>query len=331
MGLKSYIAKRIGYTLIILCLVITINFFLFNLMPGNPLMQYIGAAKAKMSKERWESLREYYGLDRPLHERYTTYIVNMFTFNFGLSTMERAPVAEVASRKLSLTLQLIGGSAVISIILGILLGVVAAVKRGSTTDTTLVTGSLITYSVPIFWLGWIILMFFSIQLRWFPTDGAWPKSWAGAGNWPTDPLVYISGRLYHMALPLFTLVLFTVGGWILLARACILECITEDYVITARAKGLNERTVLLKHVLKNASLPLITSIAISFGFIITGAIITETVFNYEGMGAWIWKAISNKDLPVMQAIFYLVALCVLAANFLADLLYGVIDPRIRYG
>lgn len=329
--MKSYVVKRAVYTLVVLYLVMTFNFFLFNLMPGNPLMQYIGSAKGEMSDERWGRLREYYKLDRPLHERYASYIVNMLRFDFGISQMERGSVAEVAAGKLTLTLQLIGGATIISIIVGILLGMVAAVKRGSTADTGLVTGSLITYSVPIFWLAWLFLMLFAIQLRWFPTDGAWPKSWAGIGNWPTNPLEYLWGRLYHMALPMMTLVLFTVGGWILLARSCILECITEDYVTTARAKGLNERTVLLKHVLKNASLPLITSVAISFGFVITGAIITETVFNYEGMGAWIWHAIQGKDLPVMQAVFYLVALCVLLANFLADMIYGVIDPRIRYG
>jgi len=129
-----------------------------------------------------------------------------------------------------------------------------------------------------------------------------------------------------------TLVLFSVGGWILFARACVLETITEDYVITARAKGLGELTVLYKHVLKNASLPLITYIALSFGFMVGGAIIVETIFNYDGMGLLIWNSIQGiPDLPMLYAIFYVLAICVIMANFIADLLYGIIDPRIRYG
>jgi peptide/nickel transport system permease protein len=143
--------------------------------------------------------------------------------------------------------------------------------------------------------------------------------------------VYLAGRLYYLVLPTVTLVLFSIGGWILLARACMLESITEDYVVTARAKGLGERTVLLKHVLKNASLPIITSVALSFAGMIGGAIITETVFNYEGMGRWTWRAIGTTDLPVLAAVFYVTTLTVIIANFLADLIYGVVDPRIRYG
>jgi len=134
-----------------------------------------------------------------------------------------------------------------------------------------------------------------------------------------------------ITLPAITLFIFLFGGWILLSRATVLETITEDYVTTARAKGLPERTVLFKHVLKNASLPLITSAALTFGFLISGAIITETVFSYGGMGLLVWKAIQTTDIPAMQAFFYVIALLVIVANFVADLLYGVIDPRIKYG
>jgi peptide/nickel transport system permease protein len=138
-------------------------------------------------------------------------------------------------------------------------------------------------------------------------------------------------RLQHLILPWVTLFLLTCGGYILTVRATMLECITEDYVVTARAKGLKERTVLFKHTLKNALLPLITGIAIVFGFTLSGAIITEQVFVYPGMGWWIWNAISRFDYPVLQAVFYIIAVCVIIANLIADLLYGIIDPRIRYG
>jgi peptide/nickel transport system permease protein len=216
-----------------------------------------------------------------------------------------------------------------AMLVGILLGVIAAYKRGSSLDTFLITTSLATYSVPVFWIGWLVLSAFALNLGWFPVGGIVPQSWAF--NPPNSMLEYISGRLYMLTLPAFTLFIFLFGGWILLTRATVLETITEDYVTTARAKGLPERTVLFKHVLKNASLPLITSAALTFGFLISGAIITETVFSYGGMGLMIWAAIATTDVPVMQAFFFVIALLVVVANFVADMLYGVIDPRIKYG
>jgi peptide/nickel transport system permease protein len=139
------------------------------------------------------------------------------------------------------------------------------------------------------------------------------------------------GRLKHLFLPVVTLTLFQYGGYLLLTRATMLEALTEDYIVTARAKGVRERSILYKHALRNASLPLITNIAISFGFMLSGAIITEQVFTYQGLGWWLWDAINRADYPVLNAMFYIIALCVVAANFLSDLLYGVVDPRIRYG
>jgi peptide/nickel transport system permease protein len=178
----------------------------------------------------------------------------------------------------------------------------------------------------------MILSFFAVQLGWFEVGRLEPQSWAFNHPLSRGAIVeFIAGRFYMLFLPALTLFIFIFGGWILLTRATVLETITEDYVTTARAKGLPERTVLLKHVLKNASLPLITSAALTFGFLISGAIITETVYSYGGMGYLIWKAISTTDVPVMQAFFYVIALLVIIANFVADLLYGVIDPRIKYG
>lgn len=332
MGLKEFIAKRAIYSLILIYIVATFNFLIFVMMPGDPLGQYISGLK-KVSAKRFESLVQTYGLDKSLSERYIIYIINMLTWNWGVTHGTGTPVAKEMTFRLGNTLILMGLAAVISILIGTLLGIIAAYKRGGTLDTSLVTASLVTYSLPIFWLGWLILWLFAYQLYWFPPGGLFPKDWAG--NRPTDPFVFISGRLYHLVLPTLTLVLFSFGGWLLLARAAVLETITEDYVVTARAKGLKERTILLKHVLKNASLPIITNVALTFGFLITGAIITETLFNYEGMGRWIWQAVfpgeGYPDLPILQAIFFVVALCVIIANFIADLIYGVLDPRIKYG
>jgi len=329
MGLQEYVIKRIIVTIILLWAIATVNFLIFNMLPGTTINKYI----AKLSpggtgSERIKQLMHIFGLDRPLHERYLIYLRNMFTFNFG-SSHEFGDVRNAIMRALPNTLLLMGISEIASIIFGILIGVIVAYKRGTIIDSAVVTGSLFTYSVPVFWLGWIIVNIFALQLHWFPSGGYVPTEWAI--NPPDNVLTLILGRLWCLILPAFTLFIFIVGGWILLTRASVLETITEDYVLTARAKGLKTRSVLYKHVLKNASLPLITNVALAMGFLITGAIITETVFSYGGMGSLIFTAISFSDIPMMQAIFFIVAVLVVVANFIADLLYGVIDPRIRYG
>jgi len=329
MALKSYIAKRLVYMVLLIFMVATVNFILFNLMPGSPLDKYVQDLSGKMTQERFDELKAIYGLDKPFHERYIIYVQNMFTWNFGYSYETRNHVRNDIMMVLPNTLLLMGVAELGAMIIGILLGVIAAYKRGSSLDTLLVTASLGTYSVPVFWIGWLMLSFFAVYLGWFEVGRVEPQIWAIRP--PSSILEFVAGRLYMIILPAITLFVFLFGGWVLLTRATVLETITEDYVTTARAKGLPERTVLFKHVLKNASLPLITSVALTFGFLISGAIITETVFSYGGMGLLLWNAIQRNDIPVMQAFFFVMALLVIIANFLADILYGVIDPRIKYG
>lgn len=332
MGLQTYIAKRIIYMIILIFLVATVNFILFNMMPATTLNKYIvksAQAGTQLTEERVNEIKALFGFDKPLHERYLIYIRNMITWNFGMSFETRNPIQNDIMMALPNTLFLMGIAEIGAMIVGILLGVIAAYKRGGGLDTFLVTTSLATYSVPVFWIGWIMLSFFALNLGWFEVGGIEPIAWTLQR--PTGILTILAGRLYMITLPSITLFIFLFGGWILLSRATVLETITEDYVTTARAKGVPERTVLFKHVLKNASLPLITSAALTFGFLISGAIITETVYSYGGMGLMVWKAIASSDVPTMQAFFYVIALLVVVANFVADLLYGVIDPRIKYG
>ena len=330
MGLRGFIIKRIFYTIILIIAVISVNFIIFNLMPGNPLYQYISSLKGKLGAEQIQRLKHAYGLDRPLIDRYFYNMFNMLTFNFGKSWSSGEPFTEIIKTPLINTLILMGLSTALTIIVGILIGVICANKRGGIFDTLSVTGSLITFSVPIFFIAWLVILIFGIQLHWFPTGGIQPHEWGR--NPPTNILQIIAGRIPYLVLPTLTLFVFSVGGWILLARATILETITEDYVLTARAKGLKERTVLYKHVLKNAAPPLLTNVVLSVAFMIGGAIITETVFSYNGMGLLTWRAIYPvADLPLLNALFYVMALAVITGNFIADLLYGVLDPRIRYG
>jgi peptide/nickel transport system permease protein len=327
-GLKAYLAKKIVYLLILVYFVVTLNFVIFMLMPGDPTAVFAQAARLN-DPHAVETVRARFGLNESMSVRYVKYMTNMITFYFGYSFYSGKPIANEIGSRLMNTLALVGLSTVLAILFGTLVGVIAAAKRGKFIDSANVTVSLMFFSVPSFWIGMLLLTIFSSWLGWFPAAGAIPRDWAF--HPPANILEEVAGRLHHLFLPVLTLSLFQYGGYLLLTRATMLDALTEDYVVTARAKGVRERSILYKHALKNASLPLITNVAISFGFMLSGAIITEQVFTYQGLGYWLWDAINRTDYPVLNAMFYVIALCVIAANFISDLLYGVVDPRIRYG
>jgi len=328
MGLRSYILKRILFSIVLLYFVITINFIIFMLMPGDPVSMLASQMRLREPKAI-EAITEAFGLDKPLHVRYVKYVINMLTGQFGYSYYTRKPVIDEIGLRLQNTLVLVLVPEIVAILVGIVLGVIAAQRRGGLIDSASVITSLITYSLPVFWIAMILILIFAYNLKWFPSGHTVPDYWRYMPpktiweNWGV--------RLHHLILPWTTLFLLTYASYLLLTRATMLECITEDYVVTAKAKGLKERTVLFKHVLKNASLPIITEVAIVFGFTLSGAIITEQVFIYPGLGWWIWRSIEFYDYPALQAIFYVIAICVIIANLIADLLYGVIDPRVKYG
>lgn len=355
MGLRRFIAKRIVYSFILLIAVITLNYIIFMLMPGDPEQLFVNPLE-KVGKEQREEhlklLRELWGFNDPHHVRFARYLYNLFTWNFGMSILERRPVGALMAERVPYTLLLLGGSTIISIIVGVVLGVYVANKRGGLFDSGSVVTALFLNALPTFWTGMLFILFFSVKLKWFPLAGAFPREWAGrwpvplqtSSSLPTQDVLrltfavnsdeafkFVGGYLSHAFLPILVLTLFSFGGWLLLTRATMLETLTEDYVVTARAKGVPEKVLLFKHALKNASLPLITSIALSFGFVLSGAIITETVFTWPGLGTWVWSAINGRDYQVLMAFFYMIAICVIVANIIADVLYGVIDPRVRYG
>lgn len=307
----------------------SVNFVIFVMMPGDPVAQWVKAQQDRVTKEEILKLREIYGLDLPLHERYFLYMKNMLTWSFGRSRYTQSEIGHDISIRLGHTLILMSVASFFTILFGTLIGVLIASKRGSNLDSGLVTASLATYSLPVFWLGWLILFFFAVEMDWFPIGGIYPGEWLS--NPPTNIIQIIVGRLWCITLPVLTMLIYNIGGWMLLTRSCVLEALTEDFVVTARAKGLKERTVLLKHVLRVASLPLVTSLALTVAGLWSGAIITETVFSYEGMGRWIYRAIGLQDIPILYCVFYISALTVVIANFAVDLIYGLIDPRIRVG
>jgi peptide/nickel transport system permease protein len=325
MGLRGYLIKRTIYSLILIFGVMTLNFFIFEAMPGSPLEAYIH--RPYITKEEIDKLINAFGLGKPWYVSYPIYLKAMLTFDFGQADMQMGSqkVVDLIMSRFTNTILLIGTADILAVIVGILLGAVAAHERGKIFDSAAVLTSLATFSLPTFWMALVAQGIFGFGLHVLPVQG-------------TQTLPPIQGfipfwidRLQYLVLPGAVLFLFTYGGFLLLTRACVLETMTEDYVLTARAKGVKERTVLFKHVLKNASLPIITNVALQFGFMLSGAIITENVFLYNGLGTLIYYSINMREVPVLQAIFYIIALCVIIANFVADVAYGLFDPRVRYG
>jgi peptide/nickel transport system permease protein len=295
------------------------------MMPGNPVAILISGNLAANQAELADALRAMWGLDQPLPVQFAQYIVNMFTFNFGYSFTEGfRPVIESIAARLPNTLLLMGTAAIITIILGVVTGIAAAAKRGGKFDMGMVVTALTFYSIPTFWLGMMFILLFGFYFPIFPMGGT------VSVPIPEDPLAFAVSVGHHLVLPSLTLALVSYGGYMLVMRNTLIDVLTEDYIVTARAKGVDERTVLYKHALRNAILPLVTMIALTFGFLITGATLTETVFNWYGLGRLIFDSVMQQNYPVLQAIFYIMALTVIIANFIADILYGFLDPRVRY-
>lgn len=354
-GLRGYVAKRLVYAVILVVCALTLNFIIFELMPGEIATVFIqqrGLSPQDANRLK-DEFNHNWGLDQPLYVRYGIYLKNMLTWNFGESMANRESVGVQIMARIPWTLLLIGSATVISILFGIFTGVVSAYKRGSTLDSGILISALMLGSVPVFWLGLVFIVIFGQWLHWFPYALAWPSDWSLLAHPPViysvgssivsgstsvvtnfatnSSLAYFTGILSHAFLPVFTLSIFLYGGYTLLARATMIDALTEDYIVTARAKGVSETSVLFRHALKNASLPIITAIALAFGFLFSGATITETVYSYPGLGYWILNSVLVKDFFAMQAIFFIITLMVIIANIAADFLYGIVDPRIKYG
>ncbi|MHA2427229.1 MAG: ABC transporter permease [Candidatus Hermodarchaeia archaeon] len=340
MGLRGYLVKRVIIAIILFLAVLVFNFFIFRLpvfvLGMDPAALYINP---DMDIEDIERLRVLYHLppenatwyDWFLH--FVAYMQNMLTGNFGQSFMSFRPVLMEIMERLPNTLLLMGTSMIFAVILGVVTGILAASRHGGVLDTSLITVSLTLYSLPVFWMGMLFLLGLSIlpRMLWgftlFP-DG---RTVSIPGTVPNNPISYALDVAWHLVLPCSVLTLGFFGGYMLLMRNTLVDVLTEDYILTARAKGLEERTVLYKHAVRNAFLPLISIVAINFAFIISGAVLTETVFSWHGIGRLLYSSLIGNDWPVAQAIFWMIALTVIVANILADLLYGVLDPRIRYG
>lgn len=328
MGYRSYIVKRVAVALVILVVVASLNFVIFQVLsPIDPVDIIIDP---DFTPEMRQLLRIQYGIDAPIHIRFVRYIQNMFTWNFGFSFDSLRPVTDELSWRLPNTVLLLGTALIGTIIIGIPIGILAASKRGSKTDVFAMGSGLLTWGVPTFFIQLIFVLLFCYYFYvWF--GWGFPLRGLTADIPSTNPILFISDVAFHLALPVATLVLASFGAWALYTRNLLIDALTQDYIVTARAKGLTERTVLYRHAFRSTLPPIVTLITLSIPGVVTGAIITEWIFNLPGVGRWYLLSLQRGDYPVVQSILYIFAVLTILANLLADLIYGVLDPRIRVG
>jgi peptide/nickel transport system permease protein len=308
-----YLLRRVGESLIVLLVMSFVVYGLIGLMPGDPI-DLMFQANPDLTAEDLARLRELYGLDRPIWERYLSWLGNALQGDLGYSRLFAQPVVEVLLPRMSLTVQLMGLALVLAFAIALPLGVAAARRPWSLFDGAVNLTAFAGISVPPFWLAILLILLFAVTLGWFPAGGM------GEG---------VGERLHHMVLPLATLTLASVGGQIRFVRASMMEALRQDYVRTARAKGLGEIAVVYRHALRNAMIPVVTILALDLGTLFSGALITETMFGWLGMGKTIYDAILGNDYNLALSGLLLATFVVLMANLLADVVYSWLDPRVK--
>ncbi|MGV9273233.1 ABC transporter permease [Streptomyces griseosporeus] len=324
-----YYARKLGFYLVALWAAVTLNFFIPRLMPGDPVdilmakLQQRGGTVDPSVRRSYELLL---GADSgdSLAQQYVSYLGNMLHGDFGVSVSSYpAKVSDVIGQSLPWTIALIGMATLISFVLGLALGTWVGWKRGSWLDS-LIPGTTVLAAVPYFWLALILAALLSSTLHWFPLLGGYDVSLSMGWNRP-----FISSAVQHGILPALTIVISSVGGWLLGMRNMMVSTAAEDYILTARAKGLRPSRIMIRYAARNAALPSVAGFATSLGFVVSGSVMTEQVFSYPGIGSRLLQAVENNDYALMQGIFLVITVAVLGANLLVDLLYGLIDPRTR--
>lgn len=321
---SRYLGRRLLQAVITIAGIVLLNFVLFRMMPGSPervLMRNPNMTQAAMAAQRAR-----WGLDEPLFpNQLVAYVSSTLQGDLGASFKYRGqPVTEVIGGRVGPTLVLFGLGELIAIFVGLILGAYSGWRRGGPVDYVGNGVSLILYSMPYFLLGMILLVIFATSLGWFPTTG---MQTLGANF--ASPLEQALDFLRHLILPLAAVSLGLIGQYSILMRSSVIETRAEDYIQTARAKGLRGSRILRAHAVPNALLPTVSLIGINLGFIVAGAITVEVVFNWPGLGTLTQEALAARDYPVLQGVFLILAICVVLANFLADIVYGFLDPRVR--
>ena len=313
--------KRLGGAVTVLAIVLVINFFLFRIMPGDPLT---GIMDPKFSPEAKQQLARQWGLDKPMGEQFFVYIREMLSFRFGLSMMTGRPVWDELKSRVPNTVALLFPALILSAVLGISLGVKAALKRGSLIERFVLWGGAVSFSFPSFFVQLLLLLCFAYLWPIFPLRGT--------SSVPTPSgFAAVIDYLWHLALPLFSLVLLSFGGWALYVRNMMVKTLGEDYVLMAKARGLPFRRVIWNHAFRSVLPPILTIFLLSLPGVVSGAVITETVFSLHGAGRFLLEATNSHDYPSAGAAFFLLALLTVVCNLFADLLYVLVDPRVRRG
>lgn len=330
-ALWRYVVNRLIQGVVTIIVVTIIIFFLFE-ASGSPLNTL--RVNPTLTPAQLQYFVNLFGLDQPIYVQLWRYIVNMFTFNFGPSLSQGRSVSVIINEALPRTLFLFGGAVIIEYIAGILLGRYIAWKRGHASEGAVILSSLFFYNMPSFWIGLILLWAFAYIYPIFPLQGFSGQTfvvqhypWAGSPGTIWFTIVDIGS---HAFLPMVALVLISAAGTILLMETSMLEVMGEDFILTAKAKGLSERVVRRRHAARNAYLPVVTSLAISLSFVVGGAIILEQIFTYRGLGTYLLTGIINHDQFLAGAILFIISLLVILGNIAADIMYGVLDPRVRF-
>jgi peptide/nickel transport system permease protein len=316
-----FVSFKVLGALATLAFVVVFNFFLFRVVEGDPVANLFRGRN--LTLEQRQELRQQFGLDGSKLEQFGAYVQQTIQLNLGRSYISNEPVSKEIWSRAWPTIALVGISTLLSTVFGVLIGIAAAWKRGSPTDYASTSFTMATYSMPDFWLGMLLLVTMSVSLGLFPVGGITDPGSTATG------LSHLLDQAHHMFLPALTLTVAYLGEYAIVMRSSLLDTMREDYLTLARAKGLRDVMVRNRHAVPNAILPVVTLIAINFGFVLSGAIAVETIFSWPGLGRLTYDALNGPDLPLLQGLFLVFSAAVIFFNLVADLLYAYLDPRVR--
>jgi peptide/nickel transport system permease protein len=337
-GLRRYILTRIGLTLPMVFILATLVFFIMHILPGDPVRSALGP---KGTPEQIEHMRETLGLNQPLIVQYGVFLKNILTLDFGTSMVGgHRPVIDEMSERFPATLELVIPASILALLIGVLGGTFAASQRKRASDYSLRIYSVVIYSLPIFWFGLMLQLLFGVKLNWLPISGRIDPV-LGAGLQRVTNLYFVDSLLsfnwkalgsvlIHLVLPTATLGLILSGVFVRMTRINVIETLQADYIAAARARGIRERAVVYGHALKNAMIPVITLIGLQVAILLAGAVLTETIFSWPGMGSYLVQRISARDYTAVQSVITMFALMVAVISLTVDIVYSLLDPRVRY-
>lgn len=331
MDMRKFVIRKVAYLSITLFAIILTNFFLFRIMPGDPVRAFIPKG---IDPYIAELVRDSFHLNDPLHVQFYYYLTQVFQFDFGVTSsyQKGSEVIDILVPRMFNTLILVGIGTTIAIFAGVALGRYVAWRRGQPADTIGMAFTLTFYTMPTFLLALGLLILFSGTLDWFPLKGAYgelPFVDSAPDYVHMNLFEKVTSRMYHIVLPVLAFSIQIMADFVLIMRNSLTDVLTEDYIVTARAKGLSDEAILKDHAMRNALLPVVTVMAIAIGWVVGGEIMVELIFSYEGIGQLTWDAVNLRDFPLLQALFLIMAVGVLFANLIADIVYTYLDPRVK--